>query len=95
MSPSSHYYPRPSFSPSFRSQFDGSLKSSLVFVVMSIDTPLDRPMTKIDMVMSQTKNLATIDNKFESFVNVWEALLGAKIDVSIEKKMLSIHRVCG
>jgi hypothetical protein len=65
MSPSSHYYLRCTFS--LRSKFDGSLGSSLVLVVMSIDTPLDRPMTKIDMVMSQTKSLAPIANKFESF----------------------------
>lgn len=67
MSLSSLYYPRPSFSPNLRSQFDGSLRSSLVLVVIIIDIPLDRPMTKIDMLMLQTKSLANIANKFEIF----------------------------
>jgi hypothetical protein len=45
-------------------------------------------MTKSEMLQSQSKSLATITNNLEASVEDWKALLRAKVDVRIEKKML-------
>ncbi len=54
-------------------------------------TALNRPMTKTKIL--QSKSLATITSKQESFVKDWEALLRAKVDVSIKKKAFKIDNL--
>jgi hypothetical protein len=48
-------------------------------------------MTKTKIL--QSKSLATITSKQESFVKDWEALLRAKVDVSIKKKAFKIDNL--
>jgi hypothetical protein len=43
--------------------------------------------TKIEMLMSQSKNLATIGSKLETSVEDWKVLLKAKVDVNIKKHL--------
>jgi len=44
------------------------------------------PMTKFEMLQSQSRTLATIANNFKAIVGNQEALSRLKVDVSIEKK---------
>jgi hypothetical protein len=48
---------------------------------------LEHPMTKSEMLQSQSKSLATIANKLKASMEDQKALLKAKVDVSIENKM--------
>jgi hypothetical protein len=55
------------------------------------DTPppiptLEHPMTKFEMLKSQSKSLAIIARNVKASVEDREALLKAKVDVSIERK---------
>jgi hypothetical protein len=47
----------------------------------------ERPMTKFEMLQSQSKSLATIANNLKANVEDRKTMLRAKVDVSIEKKM--------
>jgi hypothetical protein len=60
----------------------------------------EHPMTKSEMLQSQSKSMATIVNNLEANVEDREAMLRAKVDVSIEKKVfnignLRVARKCG
>jgi hypothetical protein len=47
---------------------------------------LEHPITKFEMLQSQSKSLATIASNLEANVEDREALLRTKVDVSIERK---------
>jgi hypothetical protein len=64
---------------------------SLVYVVTStpkfIDTFMERPMNKYEMLQSLSKSLATITNKFKNGVPDQHALLfKEKVNVKLKKK---------
>ncbi len=82
-------------SPSFQSSPNSTHNPSL----MSSETPwlssrpatprivptFERPMTKSEMLQSQSKSLATIINNLKANVEDQKALLRVKVDVNINK----------
>ncbi len=59
VNPSSFTYVRPRPSPMFNEMRGSSLEPIATFA----STPMDKPMTKIEVSMSQSKSLATIISK--------------------------------
>jgi hypothetical protein len=51
-------------------------------------TSIKRPMTKLEMLQSQSKSLTTIANKLTASVEEQEVLLKTKVDVIVEKKCI-------
>lgn len=97
INPSSHSSPKPSPSP----MFNETLKLSSKPTTTSIGTLLDVPMTKIKMLLSQSKTLTTVANKLETNVEIQKVPLKAKVDANIEEKNtckignLKATRKCG
>jgi hypothetical protein len=81
--------------------FNETLKPSSKPTTTSIGTFLDMPMTKIEMLLSQSKTLTTIANKLEANVEYQKVPLKAKVDANIEEKNtfkignLKTTRECG
>jgi hypothetical protein len=67
---------------------DETLGLLIIPLATSTSTSIERPMTKLEMLQSQSRSLVAITNKLTVSVEEWEALLMAKVDVNIEKKCI-------
>ncbi len=64
------------------------MKHHLIPPTTSMGTSIKRPMTKLEMLQSQSKSLTTIANKLTASVEEQEVLLKTKVDVIVEKKCI-------
>jgi len=74
---------------------DETLGLLIIPLATSTSTSIERPMTKLEMLQSQSRSLVTITNKLTASVEEWEVLLMAKVDVNIEKKCIQNNQFKG